>query len=423
MKRIKKNCLFGCILFLLFFTSGCGQNTRPVVTGQYYHPSDTAAEETEEAEKEDKETKDVSIGTDLYLIVSNDTAHEQLNLKQLASGRQYMYLYSLSTRFLDKYGDTASAAEFEAGRVIHIGKKDSDDRLTEAKLADEVWEYSDITKYSVDAERGIFKIADSKYSYDPDLFVESDGNQIRLSALNEKDEIRVVGIGTKILSVSVTTGHGNLELKNTSLFEGSFIQIGKKIFAQITRNMTLEIPEGTYTVTVANQGYGGSKEVTIARGETYTLDLDELKGEGPKTGKILFYIDAVDAILEIDGESVDYSKPVELTYGVHTVHAEAEGYDDYEKKLFVNSAAADIDISMTGSNSVKTGEEAEDADTESTETEETTGESSRTENGESEQSDKKDADAAKTEESKTDKSDVTTDYLSTLTDLITSLKS
>lgn len=56
----------------------------------------------------------------------------------------------------------------------------------QAQIADEVWEYSDITKYSVDTERGIFKIADSKYSYDADLFVESNGEKIRLSDLNEK---------------------------------------------------------------------------------------------------------------------------------------------------------------------------------------------------------------------------------------------
>ncbi len=116
----------------------------------------------------------------------------------------------------------------------------------QAQIADEVWEYSDITKYSVDTERGIFKIADSKYSYDADLFVESNGEKNPSVRPERKDEIRVVGIGTKILSVSVTTGQGTLELKNTSVFEGSFIQVGSKIFAQITHNMKLEIPDKLY---------------------------------------------------------------------------------------------------------------------------------------------------------------------------------
>lgn len=395
----------------MIMMAGCGQQTRPVSTAQYYNPAKETAADTEEAEDAVVKT---SIGTDLYLIIGNDMTNEQLNLKQLASGKQYLYVYSLSTDFLDKYGNSATTMDFEPGRVIHIGKKDGEGRLLQARIADEVWEYSDITKFSVDTERGIFKIADSKYSYDADLFVESNGEKIRLSDLNEKDEIRVVGIGTKILSVSVTTGQGTLELKNTSVFEGSFIQVGSKIFAQITHNMKLEIPEGTYTVTVANEGYGGSTEVEIARGETCTLDLDELKGEGPKTGSITFYIDVEGATLSIDGDTVDYSVPVVLTYGVHELHAEADGYDDFDKKLFVNSAAANIDISLTGESA------ASDNDvTEGTESVEET-ETAETETKDSEEETKSTEKDSETTDKSTDK-DVTSDYLATLSDLITSL--
>ena len=399
------------VVFSMIMMAGCGQQTRPVSTAQYYNPAKETAADTEEAEGAGAKT---SIGTDLYLIIGNDMTNEQLNLKQLASGKQYLYVYSLSTDFQDKYGNSATTMDFEPGRVIHIGKKDGEGRLMQARIADEVWEYPDITKYSVDTERGIFKIADSKYSYDADLFVESNGEKIRLSDLNEKDEIRVVGIGTKILSVSVTTGQGTLELKNTSVFEGSFIQVGSKIFAQITHNMKLEIPEGTYTVTVANEGYGGSTEVEIARGEVCTLDLDELKGEGPKTGSITFYIDVEGATLSIDGDTVDYSAPVVLTYGVHELHAEADGYDDFDKKLFVNSAAANIDISLTGESTASDNDVTEG--TESVEENETA-ETETTGNEDETKSTEKDTE---TSDKSTDK-DVTSDYLSTLSDLITSL--
>ena len=407
----KLRYMYYSIILSMILLAGCGQQTRPVSTAQYYNPAKETAADTEEAEDAVAET---SIGTDLYLIIGNDMTNEQLNLKQLVSGKQYLYVYSLSTDFQDKYGNSATTVDFEPGRVIHIGKKDGEGRLLQAQIADEVWEYSDITKYSVDTERGIFKIADSKYSYDADLFVESNGEKIRLSDLNEKDKIRVVGIGTKILSVSVTTGQGILELRNTSVFEGSFIQVGSKIFAQITHNMKLEIPEGTYTVTVANEGYGGSTEVEIARGEVCTLDLDELKGEGPKTGSITFYIDVEGATLSIDGDTVDYSAPVVLTYGVHELHAEADGYDDFDKKLFVNSAAANIDISLTGEstasdNDVTEGTESVE-ETETAETE-TTGSKDETKSTEKD---------TETSDKSTDK-DVTSDYLSTLSDLITSL--
>lgn len=395
----------------MIMMAGCGQQTRPISTAQYYNPAKETVADTEEAEGAGAKT---SIGTDLYLIIGNDMTNEQLNLKQLVSGKQYLYVYSLSTDFQDKYGNSATTVDFEPGRVIHIGKKDGEGRLLQAQIADEVWEYSDITKYSVDTERGIFKIADSKYSYDADLFVESNGEKIRLSDLNEKDEIRVVGIGTKILSVSVTTGQGTLELKNTSVFEGSFIQVGSKIFAQITHNMKLEIPEGTYTVTVANEGYGGSKEVEIARGEICTLDLDELKGEGPKTGSITFYIDVEGATFSIDGDTVDYSAPVVLTYGVHELHAEADGYDDFDKKLFVNSAAANIDISLTSESTT-----SDNDMTEGTESVEET-ETAETETKDSEEETKSTEKDSETTDKSTDK-DVTSDYLATLSDLITSL--
>ncbi len=36
-----------------------------------------------------------------------------------------------------------------------------------------------------------------------------------------------------------------------------------KFFAEVTKDMTMELPAGTYTVTVANNGYGGSTELTI----------------------------------------------------------------------------------------------------------------------------------------------------------------
>ena len=70
-----------------------------------------------------------------------------------------------------------------------------------------------------------------------------------------------------------------------------------KVFAQITGEMTIEIPEGTYTAAVANNGYGGSTEITITRGQETVLDLETLKGEGPKYGSILFAVNVEGAWL------------------------------------------------------------------------------------------------------------------------------
>ncbi len=354
MKNNRRKVCSLLMILLFCALAGCSApgeraGSQGIVTGRYYNPNakedSESLEAIEDTQEEEEASKDQP-GTDLFLIISNDMKAQKLVLKQIASGKQYMYNYSTATCFLNKYGDRTTASEFASGRCMTVRQKDVQGKLLETKLSDTVWEYPDVTRYTVDEERGILKIADMKYAFDESLFVNSDGEEMELSDLTDLDTIRIVGIGKKLLSVSVTTGHGKLALKNTDLFEGSFIQIGSKIFSEITKDMTLEIPEGDYTVTVANNGYGGSTDVTIERNKTRELDLDQLKGEGPKFGKILFAVNVADAVLIIDGEVVDYSEPISLQYGVHKLIVLSEGYETYNKKLFVNSPEATIIIGL-----------------------------------------------------------------------------
>ena len=355
----------GALLAAAFALSmaACGNsNAGTIVTGSYYHPSEdtaTGAQETEMSAGEPESAAGETLGTDQFLITGNDMHSQCLILEQLATGKQYMYNYSLATRFLDKYGNHTMVSYFEPGRVVCIGEKDTQGRLLEAQISAQVWEYPGVTRYAVDEANGVFRIADTNYTYDEGLFVHSDGNRQRLSDLTELDTLRVVGFGRKILSVSVTTGHGELKLKNTDLFNGSYIQVGRDIFTEITGEMTIEVPEGTYIVAVANNGYGDSTEINIERGEETVLDLDTLKGEGPKFGSVLFAVDVVGAILRIDGKLVDYSQAVSLQYGVHTLSVTAAGYEVLTKRLFVNSPEGTVIIGLTGEDPLATGSGSE----------------------------------------------------------------
>jgi hypothetical protein len=346
-----KKASMGILVAVLLLVCGCGDDKAgSFVTSTYYNPSSASTEtETEDVEIQEAADDAQSLSAAQFMIIQNDMQSESLILEQLASGKQYLYYYSLTTSFLDKYGNRCNVSQFDPGRIITIGSKDSQGRIMQAQISDQVWEYPEITKYSVDEERGVFQIADTNYSYDDSLYVNSDGTILKLSDLTDMDTLRAIGVGKKLLSISVTSGHGELQLTNTELFEGSYIQIGNRIFEEITPNMNIEIPEGTYTVAVANKGYGGSTDITLERGEVLTLDLDTLKGEGPKIGKILFAVDVADALVLIDGHVIDCSEPVELQYGVHAITVTASGYDTYSKKLFVNSSEATIIISLSSS--------------------------------------------------------------------------
>lgn len=333
------------ILFVMMLLSGCESNGRvsqdePVV--------DAEGEEAEVA---------------LYMIMEHDTAEETLTLYSYQTGYTHYYEYAFSTSFKDKYGKYKTSSIFSEGDVVTIGTPDEEGYLTEVQMSDAVWKYEDIQRFSIDEEGGIFAIAGTNYSILDGVTAFSQGEKIPLDEISENDVLSVTGIDRKILSIVVTTGHGTLSFSNTELFEGSLMQLNKDIFLEITENMEVEIPEGNYTLTVANNGWGGSCEIQVIRSETTEVDLDTLKGEGKKTGLITFSITPLDASVYLDGKLIDVSGPVDIYYGTHTLKIEAEGYESWKKYLTVNSEEATLVIELT------TEEEAESESKDSEETE------------------------------------------------------
>ena len=153
-KKIVRWILPVCMMLLL---AGCGKSSNTVVTGTYYNPSKDAentaqtvgteadANDVLDAMEQGTEQEGTSIGADLFLITNNDMQAECLILTQLNSGKQYMYNYTIATRFLDKYGSRMPVSGFDAGRIIRVGEKDKQGRLVEAQISDLAWEYPDVT--------------------------------------------------------------------------------------------------------------------------------------------------------------------------------------------------------------------------------------------------------------------------------------
>lgn len=327
-----------CVVFLLalVMVSGCGKET--VDDGMtYFHHS--IADQTE-ADTQETQQQEV------YLITGIDQTEESLCLYRYADGMEYRFYYGTGTQFFDKYGNRSTMAAFPLGSLVTIGEQTLDGTLSEVQLSDEAWVYEDITRFSVNEEKNMLMIADRKYRYKDNTYVFSGDEKVDMTGIRQGDTLTVVGIDKQILSVNITTAQGTLALKNTSLFEGSFLQLGKKIFTEITPDLTLQVPEGKYTLTVANNGWGGSKKIKIKRGKTTTVDLNELKGEGPQYGKIKFSIDVEDALLLVDGKQTETGKTLKLTYGSHDVTVYADGYDVWKRNLYVNSPEATIIIKL-----------------------------------------------------------------------------
>ena len=52
------------------------------------------------------------------------------------------------------------------------------------------------------------------------------------------------------------------------------------------------------------------------------------------------------AKIYVDGSEIDYTSPVEITYGKHTLKVTADGYDTWTRTLYVNSKEATIQITI-----------------------------------------------------------------------------
>jgi hypothetical protein len=130
--------------------------------------------------------------------------------------------------------------------------------------------------------------------------------------------------------------------------------VGNGIVATITGDMQVEVPEGTYSITVANNGYGGTGEYTVARGQVTEVDLNALKGEGPKICRLKFESSVENVQVYLDDVQVAIGQEMEVKYGRHKLSVQAEGYTSWTKVLVVNSASATISLDLEDEQSSNT---------------------------------------------------------------------
>lgn len=360
MKKKKLWMIFFVLLFvpILLLMTGCGKRENK--------------KEKEELQIEEEQPED------LYIVVSHEVVEEQMLVYNCSTQKQHFIKYSATTKFEDKYGNYKSSSEFTKGKVILVGKTDCEGFVTSIKICKEAWEYTDIKRFLIDEKKSIMEIADSRYAISEDVKVFSENELVELADITNTDILTVVGLGREILSIQITTGHGTLSLKNTELFEDSLMQLNRNIFLEISEDLSVELQEGSYTLTVANDGWGGSCQIEILRGKETVVDLETLKGEGKKKGLITFSVEPEEAKVYIDGQLIDHSQAIEITYGTHRLMVKAEGYIGWRKYLTVNSEEATIPILLDleeqdhkeSEESTETEEETETE--ESTETEEET---------------------------------------------------
>ena len=229
-------------------------------------------------------------------------------------------------------------------------------------MAQNAWTNESVSRYVIDSRLHNITIGNDIYRFSDTTRIFSQGKEVEFMDLNAADILTFRGIGSNVYSIVVEKGHGYLKLSGDENFIGGWIEVGQNQIHQITEEMLLVVPEGTYQVLFSTVGGNGTKKVTIKRNEEVTVDISDLTVEAPQFGQIVFAMIPADAALYVDGEKVDTGAPVSLQYGIHQLIAKAEGYDTTTSYLKVGSPSAGIEIELEkkGSSDTEDDEEEED---------------------------------------------------------------
>ena len=283
---------------------------------------------------------------DTAVVLSTDLNNKAVSFINMNTGKSYTLYYDGTTYVKDKHDGPMTISQIKAGDVVDVTFLKGKKKLASIKRSPEAWVYDDLYNYDLTGENRTAMIGSQKYSLPDSAVVLSEGRRVEAGEVVSQDVVTISGINHKIYSVNVERGHGYLRLKNEQPLLGGWIEVGNSVIRQITEDMLLTVPEGTYQVVLSNNNVGCVKEITVERGKEVVLDVGDLEVAEDAVGKILFTVEPEGAKVSVDGKPVDITKAVELKYGIHQIQAEANGYDTLTKHIQVGSEYATISFKL-----------------------------------------------------------------------------
>lgn len=283
---------------------------------------------------------------DTAVLVKKDGKEGTVTLLNLDVGRTYTLSVEGTSNLYDKYGEAVSLEQIVPGDIVDVTFLRSRKRLNTMQLSPSSWVNSSASRYEIDLKRREVTIGEDVYKLTGDTIYLSEGMRIEAMDLNPADVLTFKGLGSSILSINVERGHGYLRLQNDENFIGGFMEIGQSTIRRIEEDMLLTVPEGSYQVNISKRGGGGTKQVTIRRGEETSLDIGDLEVPEVQYGTVLFTLNPSQAKLYIDGEKADPSEPVSLEYGIHQLIVKSNGYKTITTYIRVAQPSGGLDITL-----------------------------------------------------------------------------
>lgn len=296
---------------------------------------------------------------DTAVYVSSDKDRKTIRFYNLETGRFYTLNFDGATTYQDKYAQPLALDQVKRGAVVDISFMHERKRLNSLQVNGEAFAFTDVEDLLVSADSRQLYLMGENYTMDQKAVILTADGPGEAMDLNAVDKLMVCGVGHTVYSISVQNSHGYLRLENDEHFVGGFIEIGENRVYQISRDMLLAVPVGTYDVTVSNKGSAGTTQVNVSKGQEVSIDVSPWVSQ-PKYGKVLFTSTPSDADIFIDGNKIERGKDTELSYGIHLMVAQANGYNTVKRYIRVAQEMAQLNVTLdkgssSSSNAAATG--------------------------------------------------------------------
>ena len=257
------------------------------------------------------------------------------------------FSYDLATLVKSVNDQELVMPELKLGSILNLEFRDDTDMLSKVEVSKEAWDYQGVKNLVIDEVLSKMQIGERNYMYDAGLTVISGRDNVSLSNIDtSKDILEVRGIGEKILSIDITSGHGVLDFASYDDFLGGTIEIGYDVFDDIKDNMKYVLREGRYKVIMKNGKLSVNKVVDIRRDRTEVLRISDFTKEMNRSSRVTFNLSPSNSAIYIDGREVDVHKKLELDYGEYLVKVTAEGYMDWESVVTISKPKTVMSIAL-----------------------------------------------------------------------------
>lgn len=325
------------------------------------------------------------------VIKSIERDAETITVLETATAAETILTYNDMTEAMNQYGDIKTVEQFSIGDIVEVFFWSKNNEIVKIENSDSAWTYEDVKKFSIRREDQIFKIVDHKYQYDPvSLLVIQDGKLTDLLAVNAYDTLSVQGIGSRIYSITIKKGHGYVRFKNYEQFVGGMVEIGYGIIRNVSEDMLLTVPEGTYRMVMEHGQLSAEKQIVVEQGQELTIDLSAYQTKVDKTGRVYFLVEPEGAQLNINGVPVVYNDAVELNFGKNIIQVFADKYTSYTGTLNVRKAYQVVKIHLAQDSSEAEVVSTSDEENTDTETQNNDSSGNQTENEEDNNSNQED---------------------------------